>query len=56
MVTTLPLSIKNLKKPEMDAMMPVTVSDNICLNFIIASDDYPVDEMRDYLIEVFVNI
>lgn len=42
------------KKPEMDAMMLGTMFDGIGLNYVTVPDDYPIDEMKDYLIEVFV--
>lgn len=41
-------------KPEMDAMMLGTMFDGIGLNYVTVPDDYPIDEMKDYLIEVFV--
>lgn len=42
------------KKPEMDAMMLGTMFDGIGLNYVTVPEDYPIDEMKDYLIEVFV--
>ncbi len=42
------------KNPEMEAMMLGTMFDGIGLNYVTAPDGYPIDEMSDYLIEVFV--
>ncbi len=42
------------KNPEMEAMMLGTLFDGIGLNYVTAPDGYPIDEMSDYLIEVFV--
>ena len=42
------------KNPEMDAMMLGTLFDGIGLNYVNAPGGYPIDEMKDYLIEVFV--
>jgi len=39
---------------EMDAMMLGTMIDGIGLNYVTAPDGYPIDEMSNYLIEVFV--
>lgn len=35
-------------------MMLGTMFDGIGLNFVTVPDEYPIDEMKDYLIEVFV--
>jgi AcrR family transcriptional regulator len=40
--------------PEMDAMMLGTMFDGIGLNYVTAPEGYPIDEMSNYLIEVFV--
>ena len=42
------------QNPEMDAMMLGTMFDGIGLNYVTVPEDYPIDEMTDYLIEVFV--
>ena len=42
------------KNPEMDTMMLGTMFDGIGLNYVTAPDGYPIDEMSNYLIEVFV--
>ena len=42
------------KNPEMEAMMLGTLFDGIGLNYVTAPDGFPIDEMSDYLIEVFV--
>jgi AcrR family transcriptional regulator len=42
------------KNPEMEAMMLGTLFDGIGLNYVTAPEGYPIDEMSDYLIEVFV--
>ena len=42
------------KNPTMEAMMLGTLFDGIGLNYVTAPDGYPIDEMSDYLIEVFV--
>jgi len=42
------------KNPGMEAMMLGTLFDGIGLNYVTAPEGYPIDEMSDYLIEVFV--
>lgn len=42
------------KNPEMDTMMLGTMFDGIGLNYVTAPEGYPIDEMSNYLIEVFV--
>jgi AcrR family transcriptional regulator len=42
------------KNPAMDAMMLGTMFDGIGLNYVTAPEGYPIDEMTNYLIEVFV--
>lgn len=42
------------KNPEMDALMLGTMFDGIGLNYVTVPKDYPIDELKDYLIEVFV--
>jgi AcrR family transcriptional regulator len=42
------------KNPTMEAMMLGTLLDGIGLNYVTAPEGYPIDEMNDYLIEVFV--
>lgn len=42
------------KNPEMDAMMLGTMFDGIGFNYVTAPKGYPLDEMTDYLIEVFI--
>ena len=42
------------KNPEMEAMMLGTLFDGIGLNYVTAPEGYPIDEMSNYLIEVFV--
>jgi AcrR family transcriptional regulator len=41
------------KNPKMEAMMLGTLFDGIGLNYVTAPDGYPIDEMSNYLIEVF---
>lgn len=43
------------KNPEMEAMMLGTLFDGIGLNYVTAPKGFPIDEMTDYLIEVFIN-
>lgn len=43
------------KNPEMEAMMLGTLFDGIGLNYVTAPEGYPIDEMSNYLIEVFIN-
>jgi len=43
------------KNPEMEAIMLGTMFDGIGLNYVTAPNGYPIDEMTDYLIEVFIN-
>jgi AcrR family transcriptional regulator len=40
--------------PEMEAMMLGTMFDGIGLNYVTAPEGYPIDEMNNYLIEVFI--
>jgi AcrR family transcriptional regulator len=40
--------------PTMEAMMLGTLFDGIGLNYVTAPEGYPIDEISDYLIEVFV--
>ncbi len=42
------------KNPAMEAMMLGTLFDGIGLNYVTAPEGYPIDEMSNYLIEVFV--
>lgn len=42
------------KNPEMEAMMLGTLFDGIGLNYVTAPRGFPIDEMTDYLIEVFI--
>ena len=42
------------KNPAMEAMMLGTMFDGIGLNYVTAPEGYPIDEMCNYLIEVFV--
>ena len=42
------------KNPAMEAMMLGTMFDGIGLNYVTAPNGFPIDEIRDYLIEVFV--
>lgn len=43
------------KNPVMEAMMLGTMFDGIGLNYVTAPNGFPIDEIRDYLVEVFVN-
>lgn len=40
--------------PTMEAMMLGTIFDGIGLNYVTAPNGFPIDEIRDYLIEIFV--
>lgn len=40
--------------PAMEAMMLGTIFDGIGLNYVTAPNGFPIDEIRDYLIEIFV--
>ena len=40
--------------PAMEAMMLATMFDGIGLNYVTVPEEYPIDEMTEYLIEVFV--
>ena len=42
------------KNPVMEAMMLGTMFDGIGLNYVTAPNGFPIDEIRDYLVEVFV--
>ena len=42
------------KNPVMEAMMLGTMFDGIGLNYVTVPESYPIDEMSNYLIEVFV--
>ena len=42
------------KNPEMDALLLGTMFDGIALNYVTVPEDYPIDKMKDYLIQVFV--
>lgn len=42
------------KNPTMEALMLGTMFDGIGLNYVTAPDDYPIDEMSNYLVEIFV--
>jgi len=42
------------KKPTMEALMLGTMFDGIGLNYVTAPNDYPIDEMSNYLVEIFV--
>ena len=42
------------KNPAMEAMMLGTMFDGIGLNYVTAPNGFPIDEIRDYLVEVFV--
>ena len=44
------------KNPEMEAMMLGTMFDGIGINYVTAPDGYPIDEMSNYLVEIFVKI
>ena len=41
------------KNPVMEAMMLGTIFDGIGLNYVTAPNGFPIDEIRDYLVEVF---
>ena len=42
------------QNPAMEAMMLGTMFDGIGLNYVTAPKGFPIDEIRDYLLEVFV--
>jgi AcrR family transcriptional regulator len=42
------------KNPAMEALMLGTMFDGIGLNYVTVPESYPIDEMSNYLIEVFV--
>ena len=42
------------KNPAMEAMMLGTMFDGIGINYVTAPKGFPIDEIRDYLVEVFV--
>jgi AcrR family transcriptional regulator len=42
------------RNPAMEAMMLGTLFDGIGLNYVTAPDGYPLEEMRNYLIEIFI--
>ena len=42
------------QNPVMEAMMLGTMFDGIGLNYVTAPNGFPIDEIRDYLVEVFV--
>ena len=42
------------KNPDMEAMVLGTMFDGIGLNYVTAPKGFPIDEIRDYLVEVFV--
>ena len=42
------------KNPAMEAMMLGTMFDGIGINYVTAPKGFPIDEIKDYLIEVFV--
>ena len=42
------------KNPAMEAMMLGTMFDGIGINYVTAPNGFPIDEIRDYLVEVFV--
>ncbi|HCY75912.1 MAG: TetR/AcrR family transcriptional regulator [Ignavibacterium sp.] len=42
------------KNPDMDALLLGTMFDGIALNYVTVPEDYPIDELKNYLIEVFV--
>ena len=43
------------KNPAMEALMLGTMFDGIGLNYVTVPDGYPIDEMKSYLLETFVN-
>jgi AcrR family transcriptional regulator len=42
------------KNPTMEALMLGTMFDGIGLNYVTAPEGYPLDEMSNYMIEIFV--
>ena len=42
------------QNPAMEAMMLGTLFDGIGLNYVTAPDGYPLEEMKNYLIEIFI--
>ena len=42
------------RNPAMEAMMLGTLFDGIGLNYVTAPEGYPLEEMRNYLIEIFI--
>ncbi|MCW8806463.1 MAG: TetR/AcrR family transcriptional regulator [Ignavibacteriaceae bacterium] len=42
------------KNPTMEALMLGTMFDGIGLNYVTAPEGYPIDEMSNYIIEIFV--
>ena len=42
------------ENPAMEAMMLGTMFDGIGINYVTAPKGFPIDEIRDYLVEVFV--
>jgi len=42
------------KNPTMEALMLGTMFDGIGLNYVTAPDGYPINEMKNYLLEIFV--
>ena len=42
------------ENPAMEAMMLGTMFDGIGINYVTAPNGFPIDEIRDYLVEVFV--
>lgn len=42
------------ENPDMEAMMLGTMFDGIGINYVTAPNGFPIDEIRDYLVEVFV--
>jgi len=42
------------KNPRMETLMLGTMFDGIGLNYVTAPDGYPIDEMKNYMLEIFV--
>ena len=42
------------ENPTMEALLLGTMFDGIGLNYVTAPDGYPIDEMKDYLIEILI--
>jgi len=42
------------KNPRMEALMLGTMFDGVGLNYVTAPEGYPLDEMSNYMIEIFV--